>query len=224
MRENLLSGPIPDDLEEEVERRVELSDSNDNDNDNDSDTIDNNTDNKSNAEEKINNSFNNIDLSGLPLKKQLLSFEFILIVCFTLINMTWLNLHIGTIEQQLNYKLGHEKGIGNPSIYLFIPVSIDLFLLLLLPIWNYIPLAVEMTIIFNIVLPFGFLASPLVGYIIDNKSLSLAFLILTSSLFLMWIINLTSLVWLHILNFFFYTWCRAYLYSGTILPRITSYC
>lgn len=71
--------------------------------------------------------------------------------------------------------------------------------------------------IFSILLPFGMLGSPIIGWLLDNKGIIVNFTLLGSSLVIFFIFNLFKTVyWLQIFNFGFFTLIRAYFFGAII--------
>lgn len=70
---------------------------------------------------------------------------------------------------------------------------------------------------FSLILPFGFLASPAIGWCLDNKGIIFNFTLLGSGLVTFAVFNLfKSIYWLQIFNFVLFTLVRAYFYGGVI--------
>jgi hypothetical protein len=74
--------------------------------------------------------------------------------------------------------------------------------------------------IFNIILPFGFFFSPLIGYLLDNKELHISFAILNTLNVTYSVLNaFKDFKAVHYFNFILFTLVRAYFYSAAM-----SYC
>jgi hypothetical protein len=139
------------------------------------------------------------------------TFEFIFIMLYLSFNQMWLNTYIGTLEVQL--KEVYNEGTGNIISYgncLIVTVA-------------------TLMTIFSVVLPVGFLGSPVIGYMLDNKGkktvkipvrfvgMKVSFTVLGSGLVLFSFLNLFKYSFaVQVINTILFTFVRALFYAAVV--------